>query len=400
MNWGKQALPLLAVLGALAPMQSLHSQLPDAPAPASTPSSHTTPAAASSREGYVGDEACRSCHQQDFDTNPGSPHHLASRMPDQTSIDGQFTPGSNILRTSNPYFYFVMNATREGFFQRAVAQFPPSETISQQERFDVVIGSGRKGQTYLYWKGDELFELPVSYWTETHQWMNSPGYPDGLPNFDKPIAPRCLECHATYIQSLSPPLNRFDRKSMVLGISCEKCHGPGRAHVEGERSGKALPAGAADIINPASLSRERQMDLCALCHSGPGTGKLPAFSFVPGAMLGNYLTRPTDPDDTLVDVHAHQVQLLEGSRCFQSSSMTCITCHDVHQAQRDVAYFSARCVTCHRVESCGRYKTMGTQILNKCVDCHMPLKESDLIVFDADGHQVKPRVRSHRIAIY
>ena len=138
-----------------------------------------------------------------------------------------------------------MNATGEGYFQSAVARFPPSDTITHKERIDLVIGSGRKGQTYLYWKGSELFELPVSYWSETGQWMNSPGYPDGLPNFDKPIIPRCLECHATYIESLPPPLNHFEKTSVVLGITCEKCHGAGKMHVEAERSHKVTSPGTA-----------------------------------------------------------------------------------------------------------------------------------------------------------
>lgn len=350
--------------------------------------------------GYVGDEACRPCHQQVFATYVTSAHHLASQLPSQTSIAGKFTAGSNILRTSNPYFYFVMEATSEGYFQNAIAWFPPSQTISRRERFDLVIGSGRKGQTYLYWKGNQLFELPVSYWTETQAWMNSPGYPDGLPNFDKPIISRCLECHSTHFESLPPAPDRFSRTSMVLGITCEKCHGAGRAHIDNHQPGRREPKGTADILNPASLSRERQIDVCALCHAGPGTPKGPAFSFIPGADLGNYLTIPKDADDTPVDVHGHQVQLLESSRCFRLSGMTCTTCHDVHTQQRDPAYFSQRCLTCHRMESCGKYLTMGRQILSHCVDCHMPLRESNVIVFDASGHPVKPQVRSHRIAIY
>ncbi len=366
----------------------LRAQLPDAPG------------ITASRDGYAGDAACRTCHQEAFDSYAGSAHHLTSRLPDKSSIDGKFTPGSNILHTANPYFYFVMNATSAGFFQRAVALFPPSEPITQQERFDVVIGSGRKGQTYLYWKGNDLFELPVSYWSESHEWMNSPGYPDGLPNFDKPIIPRCLECHGTYIQALPPPLNHFDKESLVLGITCEKCHGPGVAHIAHKQSGKKEFTDANDIINPARLSRERQMDLCALCHAGPGTPKTPSFSYISGAALGNYVTLPADAEDTPVDVHAHQVQLLERSRCFRSSSMTCTTCHDVHKTQRDVANISERCLTCHKAESCGKYKEVGAQILHRCVDCHMPLKRSDVIVFDAGGHRVQPEVRTHRIAIY
>jgi Cytochrome c554 and c-prime len=367
----------------------MSAQLPEAPSSsAGVPGSQ-----------YVGDTACRDCHQETYQSYIGSAHHNSSRVPDQSSVDGRFTPGSNILRTSNPYFYFIMNAGKEGYFQKAVALLPPTETISHQERIDLVIGSGRKGQTYLYWKNSDLFELPVTYWAETGQWMNSPGYPDGLPNFDKPIIPRCLECHATYIKSLPPPVNHFDKASVVLGITCEKCHGPGKTHVEAERSHKAS-GNAENIINPAKLARARQIDLCALCHAGPGSSRAPAFSFVTGADLAKYIALPNDPKDTPVDVHGHQVQLLESSRCFRSSNMTCSTCHDVHTRQRDVAHFSERCLTCHKVESCGKYPALGTALLHNCVDCHMPLRQSNVIALDAGGHRVNPQVRSHRIAIY
>jgi hypothetical protein len=382
------ATSLIAALSLLCAMP-MFGQLPEAP----------SPAAGASRNQYVGDAACRDCHGETYQSYLGSAHHLSSRLPDQSSIDGKFTPGSNLLRTSNPYFYFVMNANKEGYFQQAVALFPPAETISHQERIDLVIGSGRKGQTYLYWKNSELFELPVSYWTETGQWMNSPGYPDGLPNFDKRIIPRCLECHATYIQSMPPPLNHFDKASVVLGITCEKCHGPGKAHVEAERSHNS-PRDAGNMINAAKLSRERQIDACALCHAGPGNPSAPAFSFVPGADLAKYIAIPKDPADTPIDVHGHQVQLLESSRCFRSSNMTCTTCHDVHMQQRDVAHFSDRCLTCHKADSCGKYPALGRALLHKCVDCHMPLRQSTVIALDAGGHRVNPQVRSHRIAIY
>jgi hypothetical protein len=355
----------------------------------------------SARDGYIGDEACRPCHQQEFKTYLNSAHHIASRLPTSTSIKGSFTPGSNVLRTSNPYLYFVMNATEGSFFQTAVATLPPSEIISHQEPFALVIGSGRKGQTYLYWKGNELFELPVSYWTETNQWVNSPGYPDGLPNFDKPIIPRCLECHTTFAAPVPLTIKQFNKTSLVLGVSCERCHGAGRAHVARTQSKTSLlPGEAEDIVDPAKLARDRQMDLCALCHAGPATPRASAFSFTAGAVLSEYLTIPDTAPDAPSDVHAHQVQQLRSSRCYQSSAMTCSTCHNVHTPQRDVASFSQRCLTCHKAENCGRYAAMGSQILRDCVNCHMPLKKSDQIVLDTQGVQVNPQVRTHRIAIY
>jgi hypothetical protein len=368
---------------------SLPGQLPDAPENRA------------SRSNYVGDEACRDCHQAQFEIYLRSAHHAASRLPSQTSIEGKFTPGFNILRTANPSLFFVMSASPEGYFQTAFAKLPPAETITHQERFDLVIGSGRKGQTYLYWKGEELFELPVSYWTETDRWINSPGYPDGLPSFDKPIIPRCLECHSTYFESLSPPTNRFEKTHIVLGITCEKCHGPGAAHVMLHRSKTPVRPGEAEhVVNPASMSRERQMDLCALCHAGPGTPRAPSFSFAAGEVLAQYLAIAANAPDTPADVHGHQVQQLMSSRCYRSTTMTCSTCHDVHKPQRDADSFSARCVSCHKIEDCGKFSTLGTQILNRCTTCHMPLQQSNQIVFDADGHQIKPQVRTHKIAIY
>ena len=54
------------------------------------------------------------------------------------------------------------------------------------ERIDLITGSGMRGQTYLFWQGDRLFELPVSYWSDGHRWINSPGYIDGTADFSRP----------------------------------------------------------------------------------------------------------------------------------------------------------------------------------------------------------------------
>ena len=368
----------------------LPGQLPEAPSAVAT---------RSATNGYAGDQACRTCHRQEFDGYVRTAHHAASRLPSTNSILGSFESGSNILRTSNRFLYFQMTATPAGFFQTAFASMPPSETVSRRERFGLVIGSGRKGQTYLYWEGDKLFEMPVSYWTESGRWINSPGYHDGLPNFDKPVIPRCLECHTTYFHSLAPPANRFDTANFILGITCERCHGPGRAHVARTQAHKP-PGQVPDIVNPAALSPQRQIDLCALCHAGAGTPRAPSFSFTAGQELSRYLQIADTAPDTPTDVHGHQVQLLSASRCFRSAAMTCMTCHNVHQMQRDPAAFSERCLSCHKVESCGRFPVMGSRILHRCVDCHMPLRASNQIVFDTNGHQIRPEVRSHRIAIY
>src|SRR5450432_3306382 len=207
-------------------------------------------------QAYAGDAACQSCHEKESLPYLETAHHLTSSLPTADTIEGSFDRPFNLMRTANPNLGFMMTASSDGYFQTAVDISDPEHGRTLTEPFDIVVGSGRKAHTYLFWKEDQLFELPVSYWKETREWINSPGYPDGYVHFDKAVVPRCLDCHASYFESLAPPLNRFRRNSLVLGISCEKCHGPGREHVAQERSAsspRASPAGA--IVNPYHLPR-------------------------------------------------------------------------------------------------------------------------------------------------
>lgn len=352
------------------------------------------------RDVYVGDETCRSCHRDKFESFTRTAHHLTSRQATADSIVGTFSSGANVLKTSNPGLSFRMDAKGGQFYETAVWGIPPS-TTEETEPIDVVIGSGRKGQTYLYWKGDRLFQLPVSYWIEIGQWANSPGYTDGDASFDRPVMPRCLECHGSYAEYLpgSPMNNRYNRQSVVLGVSCERCHGPGSEHVSLHKSGThTLDDG---IINPTKLSRSRNIEVCAQCHAGMRFPTAPAFSYVPGQPLDEYFARDVSDPEVTIDVHGGQVALLQKSRCFQvSAAMTCSTCHDVHEPQRDAAAYSRHCAECHKPADCGAYRKAGAKIAAGCIDCHMPLQQSKAIVTASNGKQVRAKVRSHWIRVY
>jgi Cytochrome c554 and c-prime len=324
-----------------------------------------------------------------------TPHYLTSSMPDQDSILGKFMPDQNMLKTSNPFLFFKMEEKEGGFFQTAVEGVPP-DTEERTERFGLVIGSGGKGQTYLFWKGDRLFQLPVSYWNQLG-WVNSPGYRDGIANFTRPVIPRCLECHGTYFHSLPPPLNQYDRVGFILGITCEKCHGSGREHAQRQTS-KPGTSGSG-ILNPSRFSRDRQIELCAWCHAGHGEALAPTFSYVPGEALDKYLTLPHPDSSGMIDVHGNQVELLKKSRCFQGSEMTCSTCHDVHTSEHDPEAFSQRCLSCHRPGT-NMFPKLDHQVASNCIACHMPMQETNLIVFNWKGNKAKPLVRNHWIKIY
>lgn len=377
-----------------------------------TPSGADKTAVDPTRSGYVGDEACAPCHKQRSISYRETAHHLTSQPPDKTSILGSFKDGENILMIANPAttdvharLFFKMELKEGGYYQTAVAE-AGNMKLTRSGRIDVVIGSGVRGQTYLYWSGDTLYELPVSYWSEGKQWINSPGYEDRTANFARPVDPRCLECHASYIHPLStdPHTNVYDKDSLVTGISCENCHGPGAEHIarKGVSSSKQPKRASDSILNPVKFTRDLQMDQCALCHNGAQRHELtPAFTYLPDQPLDQYLSAsPIDLADQ-TDVHGDQVGLLKKSRCYlSSSSMSCSTCHDVHGPERAAAAYSDRCLRCHKRQSCGVSRTIGRSITQNCIDCHMPLQQSSSVAPLTAGKFLHTSIRSHWIKVY
>ena len=253
-GWG---IALAALVPALASPTLKAQQVPSdsASAPATTP---PFPSA------YAGATVCAQCHQKEAQAWASTPHALDSSLPSEKTILGSFAPGENMLHTRNPNLVFAMSDRPDGFYQSAVNVSDPDHPSSESQKFDIVIGSGRHGQSYLFWFRDYLYELPVSWWTSTHQWVDSPGYPDGEVHWNRSVGPRCLECHASRFSWAPPPTNHYQKDDLVLGIDCERCHGPGALHVERERSAKPPPPASPEeaIVNPERLSRQRQMSLC------------------------------------------------------------------------------------------------------------------------------------------
>jgi mono/diheme cytochrome c family protein len=72
----------------------------------------------------------------------------------------------------------------------------------------------------------------------------------------------------------------------------------------------------------------------------------------------------------------------------------------VHAPERAAASYSAKCLQCHKDRECGEFAKLGAKIRENCIDCHMPLQDSDLIVADLKGKQIKARIRNHWVKVY
>ena len=116
--------------------------------------------------------------------------YLDSRPASPASIKGSFHKDSNVFSFN---LFMEVAMLKEGNKLVQAARF--NKEVMQKQPFDIVIGSGRKGQSFLYWKGNQLFQLPISYFTATNSWTNSPGFP-AYPYFERPVPLNCLECHS------------------------------------------------------------------------------------------------------------------------------------------------------------------------------------------------------------
>lgn len=353
---------------------------------------------------FAGSIACATCHKEIYNNHTKTAHYSDSRPATKQFIKGSFKEGENKF-IYNKWMEVVLQEKENKYFQTAYM----NGTEYQSEAFDIVIGSGRKGQTYLYWNNNSLFQLPVSYYTPLNSWCNSPGFSTNFIKFNRVITAQCLECHSTFVKvdEADKGLPNYDKTQIIYGIDCERCHGPAADHVA-FHSAYPEEKTAKYIIRTKLLNRQQRLDACALCHSGFREAIKPAFSFKVGDNLNDYSKSKYDADSiSTLDVHGNQYGLLTSSKCFQmSSQLDCSSCHNVHVNEANSpALFSQRCISCH-ADSKHTSFSISTEkkmiLANNCIDCHMPMLPSKKIVLDvADaGKAVPDLVRTHRVAIY
>ncbi len=236
-----------------------------------------------------------------------------------------------------------------------------------ERQIDYVVGSGNHARTFLHRNPDgQLFEMPVSWYSERGGYLAmSPGYDNPHPeDFRRPVPDDCLFCH-----------NGYPRANLIAeGIDCQRCHGPGQAHV--------ASSGRTSLVNPAKLDRDRLLDVCMQCHLETTSLRLPnairrfnraPFSFRPGEPLTDYELifdrAPNSGFDDRLEV-AHQAYRLRKSACFLKSKMTCTTCHDPHRVQT-ADHFVSACKSCHATSH------SDARAAANCLDCHMWKRRTD-----------------------
>jgi hypothetical protein len=321
--------------------------------------------------GYVDPNLCRGCHAE-----------IAQKFA-KTGMGRSFTrsprpvAGEFFHRASNRH-YRVSQRDGRWYMRRHQVDARGNETNVIERSIDFTIGSGNHAETYVHRTAQgRLTQLPLSRYRENGGfWAMSPGYdrPDHF-DFRREVSDDCLFCHNGYPAVWNG--------GVAEGIDCQRCHGPGEAHVRKPSRATIYGARASD-------------EVCFQCHLEtvsqgiPNAVRLPgrgAFSYRPGTPLAEFKLHFDIPGNDHFEIN-HAAYRMRQSRC---APLQCATCHEPHHAGPRKASFRETCQGCHLFGHAAE--------TSDCVACHMAKRRTqDAVHVVMTDHRIQRHVPADALA--
>ncbi len=300
---------------------------------------------------YLGNGVCASCHKEVASAHERSTHAHTLR-PVTLQKDGPFFRSTQSMTDAS------LGCAYSTFVSEGKCVFRGRNALGKSDLpAAYVMGSGHNAYTYLSLNDPRGWvELRLSYYDKAKKWDYTPGQLPGA-NLDRAagriqagaMLTGCLLCHVTTLRQEPAPLGPDglptgegppDMKNSLLGVGCERCHGPGRAHVD-----QALKARA---TTPELLARAKSAGqtygMEDLHKATPD-----AINTLCGACHRTIANAESSDPHTEMNLSRFQGVALSRSRCYQKSgTLSCLTCHDSHRnADTNLAHNDAICLTCH-----------------------------------------------------
>ena len=339
---------------------------------------------------YVGIETCRKCHENVYQTfiktGMGESFGLATPQKSKATFDQHFA----IYDSISDYYYRPHWKGDSLFIDEF--RLANKDTVHKHSQYvKYIIGSGQHTNSHIFEENGSLFQAPITFYTQKKIWDLAPGFDGGFNSrFNRIIGLECMSCHNALPKFMEGSENKYI--SVPHGINCERCHGPGEAHVLAKESGDIIDTSKYidySIVNPADLSRDLQMNVCQRCHL-QGVAILKD-----GKNFDDF--RPAMPLTDVMDVFlpeydgnetqfimASQAHRLAKSKCYKASEMTCLSCHNPHISVKFTPkeQFNNACLKCHNSEKSNATDTISfctmpekeriTANKNDCSTCHLP----------------------------
>jgi len=394
--------------------------------------------------GYVSSDTCRECHPREHGSWHASYHRTMTQVATAATVLAPVDAAPIVVGDAR------YELRRRGDDVAVVMPDPsfrgrPADAPRVERRLVMTTGSHHE-QDYWFATGDDraVAHLPIVYRIAEGRWLPNgatflqpPPPPDAPAHIDHGGWNRnCIQCHAT---AGRPRFGDDGVRTEVgeLGIACEACHGPAAEHVAANRDPRRRYAfhyarqtnddtPDPTIVNPRRLDPERASEVCGQCHMVSTVTTPAAFpdwnlhgpAFRPGARLAD--TRDILPNadrpelagfvdgrfwsDGVVRVTGRELHDVRASGCAQHGTLSCLSCHDMHQRGDDPrparawaddqltpnATGDAACIGCHPAIAADvpAHSHHGTGSPGSaCMNCHMPYTTWGLL----------KAIRSHRI---
>lgn len=346
---------------------------------------------------YVGNQACARCHASIYDSYMRTPMAHASGP----AIEN-LKPADFVHAKSGVHYKIYTEGEKVWLsFQR-----PGDPAVNDQRQLLYFIGSGRRGRSYLFAVDDFFFESPVNWYADRKVWDMAPAYGNAreIP-MNLPAYASCLQCHTSGMQ---PPMKGTENKYPTPlftqnGVGCERCHGPGAAHITDAAHTKAAPTiNPAMInpvmINPVKLPPERRDSVCMQCHLEGNVAieraGRHAYEFQAGDILDDFVRHYVLATGRASGLGANsQFEALAQSTCKKKSgdAMSCMSCHDPHDSppvEQRASYYRGKCLACHGAAFGAKHHPDRAD----CTACHMPSSLSiDISHTEVTDHRIQRR---------
>jgi hypothetical protein len=332
--------------------------------------------------GYVGNQACAGCHASIYASYKNTAMAHASGPATENLEPADFVH----LKSGVHYRIYAEGEKAWLSFQR-----PGDALVNGQRQLLYFIGSGHRGRSYLFAVDDFFFESPVNWYAGRKVWDMAPAYENAreIP-LTLPAYSSCLECHTTGMHvPLAGTENEYSAPLFTQnGVGCERCHGPGAAHLKG-----------APIVNPAKLSPERRDSVCMQCHLEGNVAierrGRHVYDFRPGDLLDDFVRHYVLAGSGSSGLGANsQFEALAQSTCKKRSgdAMSCTSCHNPHfspsSTEERAAYFRGKCLACHGNAFAAKHHPENLD----CTACHMPSSLSaDISHTEVTDHRIQRR---------
>jgi tetratricopeptide (TPR) repeat protein len=366
-----------------------------------------------SNEGYLEPGACAACHREIAESyaRTAMARSFGRVRPDKTFPE---LNGGTFHHAVSEEFFTVDEREGKSHLKRRQIGFDGSVANVLEAQIEYWFGSGKHARSYISrTKSGDLVELPISWYSENGgYWAMSPAYdrPDHS-GFSRKITFRCMFCHNGYPQfqpgAVALEGDTFFPERLPEGIDCQRCHGPGQAHLDAIRQKLSSDRVRSAIVNPARLSHDRQMEVCMQCHLETTSLRLPAtllrygrgvFSYRPGEPLENYVLHFDRASGSSFDDRFEfggAAYRMRKSPCYVKSrgALSCTTCHNPHEPSDTpaaVSHYTETCQSCHRITVEKLIAERRHPVSQDCASCHMPKRRpSDAIHVMVTDHLIQ-----------